>query len=53
MGLAESMLMVTAIVNIHHFIVDRFIWRLRRPDNVQTMTGATAPSAIQVSASRA
>jgi hypothetical protein len=26
-GLAESMLLVTAMINVHHFIVDRYIWR--------------------------
>ena len=32
-GFAESMLMVIATINIHHFIVDAYIWRLRVPDN--------------------
>jgi hypothetical protein len=27
-GVAESMLLVIAVINIHHFIVDRYIWRL-------------------------
>jgi len=27
-GAAESMLLVAAVINIHHFIVDRYIWRL-------------------------
>ena len=27
---AESLLMIIAIINIHHFIVDGFIWRLRK-----------------------
>ena len=27
---AESLLMVVSVINIHHFIVDAFIWRLRR-----------------------
>jgi len=27
---AESVLLVIAVINIHHFIVDAFIWRLRR-----------------------
>ncbi len=29
-GLAESMLIVLSAINIHHFIVDGFIWKLRR-----------------------
>ena len=32
-GFAESMLMVIATINIHHFIVDAYIWRLRVPEN--------------------
>ena len=31
-GLGESMLLVTAAINVHHFIVDGFIWRLGRSD---------------------
>ena len=27
---SESILLVVAVVNIHHFIVDRYIWRVRR-----------------------
>lgn len=30
-GAAESLLLVTAVVNIHHFIVDRYIWRAPSP----------------------
>lgn len=30
-GLAESMLLVTATINIHHFVVDRYIWRQPQP----------------------
>ena len=40
-GLAESILLVTAIINIHHFIVDAYIWRLRSPDNAKTMVEIT------------
>jgi len=29
-ALSESMLLCAAVINIHHFIVDRYIWRLRR-----------------------
>lgn len=32
-GPAESMMLVVAAINIHHFIVDAFIWRLGRSDN--------------------
>jgi hypothetical protein len=36
-GLAESMLMVIATINIHHFIVDAYIWRLRVPENQKAL----------------
>jgi hypothetical protein len=31
-GAVESLLIVTAVVNIHHFVVDAYIWRLRPGD---------------------
>jgi hypothetical protein len=39
-GFAESMLLVTAVVNIHHFVVDAYIWRLRRDPNYRIVTDA-------------
>lgn len=38
-GLAESMLLCAAVINIHHFIVDRYIWRLRKDSNYRVVTG--------------
>ncbi|MCH2173092.1 hypothetical protein MK489_20120 [Myxococcota bacterium] len=32
-GFVESMLLVVAAINVHHFIVDAFIWRLSRGGN--------------------
>jgi hypothetical protein len=32
-GVAESMMLVIATINVHHFIVDAYIWRLRVPAN--------------------
>lgn len=32
-GFVESMLLVVAAINIHHFVVDAFIWRLSRGSN--------------------
>jgi hypothetical protein len=32
-GLVESWLLVVAVINIHHFIVDAFIWKLRPSDS--------------------
>lgn len=43
--LAQSLLMVTAVINIHHFIVDAYIWRLRRDPNLAVVTAAATASA--------
>jgi hypothetical protein len=44
-GWAESFLLVAAVINIHHFIVDAYIWRLRRDSNYRVVTGgAPAPA---------
>jgi hypothetical protein len=37
-GWAESLLLVTAVINIHHFVVDAYIWRLRRDPNYRIVT---------------
>jgi hypothetical protein len=37
-GLVESALMVTAAINLHHFIVDAFIWKLRQDANYRIVT---------------
>ncbi|MBI81885.1 MAG: hypothetical protein CMJ81_01690 [Planctomycetaceae bacterium] len=44
-GPVESVLLVGAAVNIHHFFVDGYIWRLKKTDANRTIvdTGATAP----------
>jgi len=39
-GIAESMLMVTALINLHHFIVDAYIWKLRQSPNYRIVTDA-------------
>jgi len=36
-GTVESSLMVIAAINIHHFVVDGFIWRIRRDPNYRTV----------------
>jgi hypothetical protein len=36
-SLSESMLLCAAVVNIHHFIVDRYIWRLRKDSNLRVV----------------
>jgi hypothetical protein len=37
-GFADSMLIVTAIINIHHCVVDAYIWRLRKDPNYAIVT---------------
>jgi hypothetical protein len=44
-GLAESMLLVAAAINLHHFIVDGFIWRLGQRDANRRIVEGGAPAA--------
>jgi len=44
-GLAESALLVVATINIHHFIVDAYIWKLRRDRNYRIVRDAEAAPA--------
>lgn len=43
-GATESLLMVVAAINVHHFIVDAYIWRLRPGDSNQRVVEAPAAS---------
>lgn len=43
-GVAESVIVVVAAINLHHFIVDAFIWRLRRDPNYATVQANPATS---------
>ncbi len=43
-GLAEGAMMVVVAVNIHHFVVDAYIWRLRRDPAVAAV--AALPGAV-------
>lgn len=43
-GYAQSLLLVVATINVHHFIVDAFIWRLRKDPNYAVVKAA-APAA--------
>lgn len=36
-GKVESMYMVIAAINIHHFIVDAYIWKIRKDPNYRTV----------------
>jgi hypothetical protein len=40
-GTVESTFLVVAIVNVHHFVVDAYIWRLRRDPNYGTLMAAS------------
>lgn len=42
-GAAESVLLVAAAVNIHHFIVDAYIWRLGKQDSNRRVVEAQSP----------
>lgn len=37
LNLQKSILLVAAVVNVHHFVVDAYIWRLRRDPNYRTV----------------
>ena len=41
-GFAESVLLVIAAINVHHFVVDAFIWRLRRDSNYAVVSAQPA-----------
>ena len=41
-GKVESMLMVVAAINVHHFVVDAYIWRLKPSDRNRTIVDAGA-----------
>jgi len=45
-GKVESMLMVVAAINIHHFVVDAYIWRLKQGDRNRVIVDAGAPAAL-------
>lgn len=40
-GMAEAVLTTTAVINIHHFVVDRYIWRLRKDPNYEIVVSTT------------
>jgi hypothetical protein len=39
-GIVESTFLVVAVVNVHHFVVDAYIWRLRKDPNYGTVMAA-------------
>jgi len=42
-GMVESVFLIVAAINVHHFVVDAYIWRLRRDPNYGTVM-ATSPA---------
>ena len=42
-GPVESVLLVVAVINIHHFIVDAFIWRLKKTDSNRKIVESVSP----------
>ncbi len=46
-GLAQSILLVTAIINIHHFIVDRYIWRVASKPAIEARQTEQATATAQ------
>lgn len=43
-NLEKSMLLVTAVVNLHHFVVDAYIWRLRKDPNYRNVVEEAVPA---------
>jgi hypothetical protein len=43
-GYVESSILVVAVINVHHFIVDAYIWRLRKDPNYRTVTSGGVTS---------
>lgn len=43
-GMAEAVLTSAAVINIHHFVVDHYIWRLRKDPNYAIVVSAPRPA---------
>ncbi|MDG2207822.1 MAG: hypothetical protein P8K78_07950 [Pirellulales bacterium] len=43
-GPVESVLLVVAVIQIHHFIVDAFIWRLKKSDSNRKIVESASPA---------
>lgn len=44
-GVVESIVLVVAAINIHHFIVDAYIWRLKKGDGNRQIVESAVPAA--------
>ena len=47
--LAQSSMACTAVINLHHFIVERALWRVRRDPNLRVVVGQPPTSAVSAS----
>jgi len=45
-GFSESLLMCIAVINLHHFVVDAYIWRLRVPQNQKALADRPSPVSV-------
>ncbi len=45
-GAATSVMLTVAMINIHHFIVDAFIWRLKKSDNNRDIVDSSTTQAV-------
>jgi hypothetical protein len=45
-GPAESVLLVIAVINIHHFIVDAYVWKLKPGDSNRRVVAAASPASV-------
>jgi hypothetical protein len=50
---SQSLLIMVAINNIHHFILDAYNWRLRRDPNYAVVTSATGQGRVMAAAAAA
>jgi len=47
-GPVESALLVVAVINVHHFVVDQYIWRLKKTDGNRTIVDSQSPAQADV-----
>jgi len=45
-GRVESVLLVVAVINLHHFIVDGYIWRLKKSDSNRQVVDSSSASTV-------
>jgi hypothetical protein len=52
-GLTESILLCVVAINLHHFIVDAYIWRLKKGDRNRAIVEAGQPGTMPAAVSAA